>query len=153
MARRSSAVDPDDALELLHFAFRNVTAKADAALAKRGMGRVHHRILYFIRRNSGISVGDLLGTLGITKQSLHRPLQELVDEGFVTSVRSEENRRTKELALTKAGVAMERSLSGPQRALFAKVFAGAPAAAEPWARLMNDLAGQLGRPGARWWSS
>ena len=144
MARPSEPdADLDDALRLLHFAFRTVTARADAALAKRGYGRTHHRILYFIRREPGQSVATLLATLGVTKQSLHAPLQQLVRAGLVAKTRSVENGRVKELALTPRGRTLEASLSGPQRSLFASAFAGAPAASVAgWRAVMVALGGK-----------
>src|SRR3954463_10612329 len=62
------------AQDLLFFGYRDFTAGADQILAELGMGRAHHRVLHFVGRSPGISVGELLGILGITKQSLGRVL-------------------------------------------------------------------------------
>jgi DNA-binding MarR family transcriptional regulator len=70
----SAAGDPDPALitlvELFFFAYRDFTGEADAVLAEFGLGRAHHRALHFVKRHPGLRVGDLLGILKITKQSL-----------------------------------------------------------------------------------
>ena len=51
-------------LDMLFFAWRDLAAEADAALAKDGPGRAHHRALYFIGRNPGLSVSELMAILG-----------------------------------------------------------------------------------------
>ncbi len=71
----------NEALELFFFGYREFTAYPDGVLAKRGLGRVHHRILYFVGRNPGVTVGDLLGVLGVSKQALNAPLRRLMAEG------------------------------------------------------------------------
>src|SRR5476649_1846138 len=72
------------AQDLLFFAYRDFTTVADKVLEELGMGRAHHRALHFIGRNPGITVSGLLAILRITKQSLARVLNALVDEGFVS---------------------------------------------------------------------
>ncbi len=133
----------DDALELLHFAFRTSVAEPDKILAAHGLGRVHHRILYFVRRNPGLSVGDLLAILDVTKQSLHRPMAELVEAGLVTAERSPESRRTKVLALTRRGARLEDRLSGLQRAGFEAALATVSSAGErAWRTVMWEVGGR-----------
>ena len=70
------------AQDLLFFGYRDFTAGADEILAELGMGRAHHRVLHFVGRRPGITVGDLLGILGITKQSLARVLTPLMRGGL-----------------------------------------------------------------------
>ena len=70
-------------IEMMFFAYRDFTGKPDEILAEIGLGRAHHRALYFIGRNPGISVTELLSILRITKQSLSRVLSELMRQGFV----------------------------------------------------------------------
>src|SRR4051812_12928203 len=105
-------LSPDRALAYLHFAFRAVVEKPDRILEKRGLSRVHHRILYFVREHAGVDVGGLLAILGVTKQALHKPLQELVDAQLVSSTPVG---RRRELRLTAKGTALEAQLSGLQR--------------------------------------
>ncbi|HEY9852882.1 MAG TPA: MarR family transcriptional regulator [Leptolyngbyaceae cyanobacterium] len=112
----------NEALEALHFAFRAVVAKPDAILAEHGLSRVHHRILYFIGRQPGLSVNELLATLGITKQSLNSPLRQLMELGLVESNLDTTDRRIKRLTLTPSGLSLENQLSDDQRQRFARVF-------------------------------
>ncbi len=64
------------------------------------MGRAHHRVLHFVGRRPGITVGDLLGILAITKQSLGRVLQPMVEDGYVTQTPGRADRRQRLLTLT-----------------------------------------------------
>ncbi|WP_296990476.1 MarR family winged helix-turn-helix transcriptional regulator, partial [Thalassospira sp. UBA1131] len=70
-------------IELLFYAYRDFTEVADQMLAQYNFGRAHHRVIYFVSRNPGITVSDLLSILKITKQSLSRVLGQLVREGFI----------------------------------------------------------------------
>ncbi len=97
-------------IELLYFGNQNVTRSIDRGLAKRGMGRAHHRALYFIARKPNMAVSDLLALLGITKQSLGRVLGELTDRGYVEARPGERDRRQRLLRLTESGAAFEAEL-------------------------------------------
>jgi len=127
-------------LALLHFAFRAVVAEPDAQLAELGLGRVHHRVLFFIGRTPELRVVDLIATLGITKQALHQPLSALVRQKLVQQRTDPSNRRERRLSLTAAGKALERRLSGQQRRAFAAAFRKAgPSAAQGWRAVMLEL--------------
>ena len=73
------------AQDLLFFAYRDFTGAADVILEELGLGRAHHRAIHFIGRQPGITVGDLLAILRITKQSLARVLTTLVEQGLVVA--------------------------------------------------------------------
>ena len=88
------------AQDLLFFAYRDFTNAADVILTELGLGRAHHRALHFIGRNPGMAVGDLLGILRITKQSLARVLNELVAQGYVAQAQGRSDRRQRLLTLT-----------------------------------------------------
>lgn len=116
-------------IELLFFAYRDFTAEPDAMLAELGLGRAHHRALYFIGRNPGISVTELLSILRITKQSLSRVLGELMRLGYVAQKTGVEDRRRRHLRLTEQGQALERRLSENQRRRIADAYRRAGAEA------------------------
>lgn len=109
-------------MELLFYANRDFTQEADAILVKYGLGRAHHRALYFIGRNPDISVSELLAILRITKQSLSRVLGELVEQDLVIQSPGLRDRRRRHLRLTPQGIALERNLSERQRACFARAY-------------------------------
>lgn len=106
-------------IELLFFAYRDFTGDADALLARWGFGRAHHRAIYFIARHPGISVGELLVILRITKQSLARVLGQLMRGGFVVQRVDEADRRRRRLYLTAEAEALERTLTDRQAARLA----------------------------------
>src|SRR6478672_283752 len=95
------------ALALTHFAFRKIIEKPDRLLAKKGFTRVHHRVLFFVARKPGLSVGELLAILDVSKQSLHRPMQDLLQKGMLEALPDPDNRRVKRLQLTLRGRAFE----------------------------------------------
>jgi DNA-binding MarR family transcriptional regulator len=134
------------AQDLLFFGYRDFTAGADEILAELGMGRAHHRVLHFVGRRPGITVGDLLGILAITKQSLGRVLQPLVEEGYVTQTPGRNDRRQRLLTLTEKGSALERRLFDRQRETVMRAYREAgPAAVEGFRRVMQGLMGEQAR--------
>lgn len=128
------------AVEAFFFGFRAFTALPDERLAERGLGRTHHRVLYFVRRDPGISVGGLLTILGITKQAVNAPLRDLEREGLITSSPAASDRRVRELRVTPAGAELEATLSELQMRLLTSAFGQAGAQAEEgWRRVMAAL--------------
>jgi DNA-binding MarR family transcriptional regulator len=103
-------------IEAMFFAYRAFTADPDRILAEHDYGRAHHRALHFIHRSPGTTVNNLLAVLGVTKQSLNRVLRTLIEDGHVESRVGREDRRERHLHLTPKGEALERALSGAQRA-------------------------------------
>jgi DNA-binding MarR family transcriptional regulator len=103
-----------EAMELLFYAYRDFTAEPDVALSKHAFGRAHHRVIYFVGRNPGITVGELLAILKITKQSLSRVLGQLVREAFIVQRTDESDRRRRMLFLTDKGRELEARLTSMQ---------------------------------------
>lgn len=103
-------------IEAMFFAYRGFTADPDRILATMAYGRAHHRAIHFIARSPGTTVNNLLGILGVTKQSLNRVLRTLVEDGLVESKVGETDKRERNLFLTEAGAALEQKLSDAQRA-------------------------------------
>ena len=118
MADIKSMTDPQflheeelrQAIEMLFFAYRDFTSEPDAMLSEIGLGRAHHRALYFIARQPDLTVGELLKLLAITKQSLGRVLKELQDRGFILTSPGVADRRQKLLRLTEKGAGLEAEL-------------------------------------------
>jgi DNA-binding MarR family transcriptional regulator len=88
-------------------------------------------------------VGELLGILGITKQSLGRVLQPLMSDGYVVHAPGESDRRQRRLTLTEKGIALERRLFERQRETVMRAYREAgPAAVEGFRRVMRGLMGE-----------
>ena len=109
-------------IELLFFAYRDFTAEPDAILARYAFGRAHHRVIHFVGRHPQMTVGELLGILRITKQSLSRVLGQLVQQGFIIQRPGVHDRRQRLLELTLKGRELERQLSEPQRVRVANAY-------------------------------
>jgi DNA-binding MarR family transcriptional regulator len=113
------------AQDLLFFAYRDFTNAADVILEELGLGRAHHRAMHFIGRHPGITVSELLSILRITKQSLARVLNELLERAYVAQTPGVGDRRQRLLNLTAAGSELERRLFDRQRAGLAEAFRAA----------------------------
>ncbi len=134
------------AQDLLFFAMRDLGDAADPVLAAAGLGRAHHRALHFIGARPGLTVGDLLAILGITKQSLARVLSALIGQGLVRQTAGRNDRRQRNLYLTDAGAAMERTLFERQRDRLMAAYrdAGGPAV-EGFRRVLRGIMGNAAR--------
>jgi DNA-binding MarR family transcriptional regulator len=133
-------------IELLFFAYRQFTGEADVLLARYGFGRAHHRVIYFVGREPGMTVSALLRILGITKQSLARVLSQLMREGFVVQRTDSADRRRRRLYLTPEAEALEGTLTGRQMAQIAAAFAEAgPVAAEGFRAVLLAMIDPLDR--------
>lgn len=134
------------AQDLLFFGYRDFTAGADQILAELGMGRAHHRVLHFVGRRPGITVGELLAILAITKQSLGRVLTPLVEEGYVAQSAGRSDRRQRLLTLAPKGEALERRLFERQREWVMRAYREAgPVAVDGFRRVMRGLMGEDAR--------
>ena len=117
-----------ETIELLFFAYRDFVSDPDAILAKIGYGRAHHRVVYFVSRQPGMTIADLLETLQITKQSLARVLKQLIDDGYIRQMAGPEDRRQRRLYPTLSGRELALALSEPQSRRIARAAEGMSAA-------------------------
>ena len=97
-------------VELLFFGYTRLTRSIDEGLAEHGLGRAHHRALYFIARQPDLTISTLLKILAITKQSLGRVLTDLAKAGLLDTRAGEIDRRQKLLRLTAKGAEFEAQL-------------------------------------------
>src|SRR5476651_1968770 len=112
------------AMEAFFFGYQAFTAKADEMLERRGLNRVHQRIVFFIARYPTLSVKELLELLGVSKQALNMPLRQLLE-------------------LTEEGRRFEQSLRREQVKLLQRAFAEAgETAVEGWLAVNKALSGQ-----------
>ena len=109
-------------IELIYFGYTNLTRSADNELASQGLGRAHHRALYFIARQPDLIISDLLSLLAITKQSLGRVLNELIERGLVETRPGTQDRRQKLLRLTPEGATLEAQLFDALRTRMAAAY-------------------------------
>ena len=112
-------------MELLYFGYSHLTRSIDRDLARQGLGRAHHRALYFIARKPDLTVSELLSLLAITKQSLGRVLNELGTRMLVETRAGERDRRQRLLRLTLTGAKLESELFEAARQKMAAAYARA----------------------------
>jgi DNA-binding MarR family transcriptional regulator len=129
-----------EAIELFFFGYRAFTAHPDSILKRRGLSRMHHRILYFVGRDPGLGINALLETLGVSKQALNAPLRRLIELRLVAVRAAANDGRRRELFLTAEGKRLEEQLTGKQLEQLAAVFSDAGKAAEAgWRAVMERI--------------
>lgn len=112
-------------VELLYFGYTRLTRSIDEHLAQQGLGRAHHRALYFIARQPDLTVSELLRFLSITKQSLGRVINELTARDMIETRPGTEDRRQKLLRLTTHGAEFEAQLFDALRTSLAAAYGAA----------------------------
>ncbi|MFC3581193.1 MarR family winged helix-turn-helix transcriptional regulator [Sphingomonas hylomeconis] len=112
-------------VELLYFGNSHLTRAIDRGLAAKGLGRAHHRALYFIARQPDLTVSQLLALLAITKQSLGRVINELTERNLIEMRPGDKDRRQRLLRLTPEGAAFENELFEALRERLSAAYASA----------------------------
>tara|TARA_B100001559_G_scaffold272117_1_gene240960 strand:+ start:240 stop:680 length:441 start_codon:yes stop_codon:yes gene_type:complete len=92
-----------DFIQLLFYAYRETFSDPKQILAKKFLGPAHLRSLNLIERNPGISMGELMFKLKVTKQSLNRVLRDLIKSKMIKQIKDEQDTRKKNLYLDKDG--------------------------------------------------
>ena len=90
-------------IQLLFYAYRETFADPKEVLSKKFFGPAHLRSLNLIERHPGISLGELIFKLKVTKQSLNRVLRDLIKSKMIKQVKDEHDTRKKNLFLNKEG--------------------------------------------------
>lgn len=137
-----SAEDLRAAMEAFFYAYMAFTTRPDEILAKRGLARVHHRILFFVARNPGLSVKELLQALGVTKQALNIPLRQLLEMDLINASTADHDKRIKSLKLSEEGAKLEETLHREQARLLERAFAQTDKAAVAGWQAVNTALGE-----------
>lgn len=101
-------------MQAFFMAYQAFTARPDEMLARRGLSRVHHRILFFLARSPALSVTELLACLDVSKQALNTPLRQLQEMQLVISAAAAHDKRMRLLQLSPEGAQLEASLRRAQ---------------------------------------
>ena len=134
----------EETISVFYYGYRAGVAGPEKILQRLGFGRPHHRILYVLARQPGIGLTALVGLLKVSRQALHRPLRDLIDQGYVVQKPAPANRRITQLTLTPKGTALEAKLTSAQYETFARAFAETgPEAERHWKAVMRALAAQV----------
>ena len=92
-----------DFIQLLFYAYRETFSDPKEVLSKKFFGPAHLRSLNLIERYPGISLGELIFKLKVTKQSLNRVLRDLINSKMIKQIQDETDTRKKNLFLDKEG--------------------------------------------------
>jgi len=130
------------AMAAFFFAYQAFTAKPDEILARRGLSRVHHRILFFIAQSPGLSISELLAYLDVSKQALNIPLRQLLEMHLVHSSMSLNDKRKRVLGLSAEGEKLEQALRKEQTRLFQRALDSAGSEAMRGWLAFNQALGQ-----------
>ena len=90
-------------IEKIFNGYRETVADAKKVLDKHALGTAHNKVIHLISLYEGITISSLLGKLKVTKQSLNRVLNDLVDIKAIEFKRDEIDTRVKHVFLTAEG--------------------------------------------------
>jgi len=145
--REASLMAVGSALARLQRGYR---AAADKAVAHVGLSQAMAWPLVIIgREGDGVRQGVLAEVLGMEGPSLVRPLDQLMEAGFVERREDPVDRRAKTLHLTPAGTEARAKIEAALHALRAELFEGvADEDVAACLRVFAVLEARLGRPEA-----
>ena len=90
-------------IEKIFNGYRETVADAKKVLDKHALGTAHNKVIHLISLYEGITISNLLGKLKVTKQSLNRVLNDLVEIKAIEFKRDEIDTRVKHVYLTEEG--------------------------------------------------
>ena len=90
-------------IEKIFNGYRETVADAKKVLEKHAIGTAHNKVIHLISLYEGITISSLLRKLKVTKQSLNRVLNDLVEIKAIEFKRDEIDTRVKHVYLTEDG--------------------------------------------------
>jgi len=90
-------------IEKIFNGYRETVADAKKVLDKHDLGTAHNKVIHLISLYEGITISSLLRKLKVTKQSLNRVLNDLVEIKAIKFKRDEIDTRVKHVYLTEEG--------------------------------------------------
>ena len=90
-------------IEKIFNGYRETVADAKKVLDKHALGTAHNKVIHLISLYEGITISSLLRKLKVTKQSLNRVLNDLVEIKAIRFKRDEIDTRVKHVYLTEEG--------------------------------------------------
>ena len=90
-------------IEKIFNGYRETVADAKKVLDKHALGTAHNKVIHLISLYEGITISSLLRKLKVTKQSLNRVLNDLVEINAIKFKRDDVDTRVKHVYLTEEG--------------------------------------------------
>ena len=90
-------------IEKLFLSYRDTFSDSKTVLNKYSLGIAHNKVLHILSTYRGITIGELLNKLKITKQSLNRILRDLIKIEVITFKKDLKDTRVKHVYLNEKG--------------------------------------------------
>ena len=90
-------------IEKLFLTYRDTFSDSKTILNKYSLGIAHNKVLHILSTYKGITIGELLNKLKITKQSLNRILRDLIKINVITFKKDVKDTRVKHVYLNEKG--------------------------------------------------
>ena len=92
-----------ECIERLFLSYRDTFSDSKSILDKYSLGIAHNKVLHILSTYEGITIGELLNKLKITKQSLNRILRDLIKIEVITYKKNSRDTRVKHVYLNEKG--------------------------------------------------
>ena len=90
-------------IEKLFLSYRDTFSESKPVLNKYSLGIAHNKVLHILSTYKGITIGELLNKLKITKQSLNRILRDLIKIEVIEFKKDLKDTRVKHVYLNEKG--------------------------------------------------
>ena len=90
-------------IEKLFLTYRYTFSDSKIVLDKYSLGIAHNKVLHILSTYKGITIGELLNKLKITKQSLNRILRDLIKIDVIKFEKNSKDTRVKHVYLNEKG--------------------------------------------------
>ena len=90
-------------IEKLFLSYRDTFSDSKIVLDKYSLGIAHNKVLHILSIYEGITIGELLNKLKITKQSLNRILRDLIKLDLLIFKKDTKDTRVKHVYLNEKG--------------------------------------------------
>ena len=91
-------------IEKLFLTYRDTFSDSKSILNKYSLGIAHNKVLHILSTYKGITIGELLNKLKITKQSLNRVIKDLVKIEVIEFKKDKKDTRLKHVYLNDKGI-------------------------------------------------
>ena len=133
----------DRGLDLLYFASHQLSLDAVALRGQVAIDETDHRTLFLIERDPGITLAELSGVLGVSKQTLSRHLKRLAEVGLIDQGTTVLDRRKRPLRLTGKAASVLGEIKNLQKRRLRLAFKNAGATAvEGFRSVLLELVGE-----------
>ena len=109
-------------IEKLFLCYRDTFSDSKSVLNKYSLGIAHNKVLHILSVYEGITIGELLNKLKITKQSLNRILRDLIKINVIIFKKDAKDSRVKHVHLNEKGVNLFNEIFNVQKKRIYKAF-------------------------------